>query len=669
MNLSDFDLPAEFTIYEPFIKENKDTFNPLLTKYLQDGNTLFKAIVFASEELADQLPVPSIDFQEIYSEIALIGYFLLSQYERVLKFKISSRNFRPLYFLFKAAVYLNNAQSKEFFSTLIQSVAEMKKSDNESYNLCNNIISLELASMNSDLKGIKKHARNFKHSLFQHSLLKGYSLVTIQVVSDLAYRELRTGDPDFIGWLEMYKELAEAFNMDTKRLDCYSMIAGLYQYKGYFQDAREYYDKAMDIAKKIGTKRYQTTLSTEIAELESASGNLGKSLELSKEALRSTSLDSSKSSIFINIADILIKQEKYSEAIEYLRKAEIITKPVSPIVKLLQGYALTKVPGKDNFNKGVELLEKGRALSEKSNNFRHLTVYYYLRGVSQLENYDLSSSIYSFEKCYSLSINTAFQYAMLSQLYLAEAYLHRFKISQLENDLNETKNYMANVITICHEQDLNILPNVLFIQGLILMILDEYADAENFLEQAEKIAVEKLGIDITSKIGDYLIIIGNPALIKTTKIINEITEMIRKLAKYSYVKRTEKIPDLKFLIVFTSKAEVSYSIVFDEDSLITDVLINGLITVMKTMSTSSFGQGLRGIDYEGNKLLIENYENHSAILACEKDSFNARAKLVDFLKRYHSNFDEILRKKPVELAKEQIKQQADELSEAVFMRF
>jgi len=70
-----------------------------------------------------------------------------------------------------------------------------------------------------------------------------------------------------------------------------------------------------------------------------------------------------------------------------------------------------------------------------------------------LDTYDLSSSIESFKKCYDLAIISEFQYVVLSQLYLAEAYLHRYKISKSDADLTNSERYLANVISICQEQD------------------------------------------------------------------------------------------------------------------------------------------------------------------------------------------------------------------------
>ncbi|MHA1667025.1 MAG: tetratricopeptide repeat protein, partial [Candidatus Heimdallarchaeaceae archaeon] len=492
----------------------------------------------------------------------------------------------------------------------------------------------------SDIKSIQKYSLEFRKMLFNQVLIEEFPLLTIQVVSDLAYREFRTGNPSFSGWLEIYKELAEALNMDSKRLDCYTMLGGVYRYRGFIDEAYEYYNKALVIASKIGNKEFTASLLSNMADLEHTKGNLEKAEELCLTALSDPEISESKPSLYVNLAEVLIKKENYEEALKYLKKANEITNNQSAIVSLFCGYALTKTPGKDNFHEGIKFLEKGGLISEKTKNQRFLTIYYYLMGRVYLDSYDLSSAINSFEKCYSLAIMTEFQYVLLSQLYLAESYLHRYKISQLETDLSNSERYLANVITICQEQDLPILAEILFISAQILITLSEFVDASTVLNQAKELAEIHENYNLQKECEECLRRIQTGETKTFAKSITDITAVIESLSKKAYLKKTEHLPKTYFLSIFTNDGVRIYSYSFDEDLKINETLVSGLISAISNMSSEFFDSGLRGIDFEGKKILVESFGKFIGILVCDRDSFNARTKLYDYVRRFSKKYED-----------------------------
>ncbi len=665
MRTDEFDLPNEFARFEKFIKEDFERFFQVFNKYEEMNYTFFQSFVNASDDLAN-----SSDIQEslraIYSQIAMTGYFLLSQYKKVLTFPIQDDDFELLYYRLKSAALTGE---KALVSALLASslamLVDLKKNNPSVHRVLHVIMSLETAAINSDVQSVQKFARKFKDMLFDSVLIQEFPLLTLNVVSDLAYREFRTGDAAYEGWLEIYKELAEALNMNTKRLDCYTMLGGVYRFKGYLEESADYYNKALKISKEVGNKEYTASLISNMADLEHTMGNLDKALMLCKNALEDPEISESNPSLYINIAEVLIKKEDYESALEYLNKANILTNSKLPIVNLLYGFALTKLPDKKSFNEGIKYLEKGGLLSEKKKNQRMIAAYHFLMGRVYLDTYDLSSAINSFEKCYSIAMISEFQYALLSQLFLAESYLHRYKISQQEIDLSKSENYLANVITICQEQELTILADVLYISGQILMALNELVDAEFLFDQARDLAEKGENNILVSKCDESINMIQNKNIEKPMIIISEITNIINNLSRQSYIKKTECIPQIYFINIFTTDGKNIYSRSFEEKS-INGVLVSSLVSAIRTMSTEFFGSGLRGIDFEGKKLLVESYGEFCGILASDRDSFNARTKLIDFIKRLNQKIVDIDINLSDEEVQKIIQKEADLMTEYIF---
>ncbi len=666
MKAESFELPNEFSKYEVLIQEDFENFYSVYQKYQYQNNTFFQSVVYACDDLANSNKTLE-KYRTAYTEISLLGYFLLSQYKQVLTFMTRNNSFEINYFRFKAAMITGERGIiSAILANIMTALVELKKKDPETHKVFFTIMSLEIAAMNSDVDSVKKYAVKIREMLFNTVLIQDYPLVALQIVSDLAYREFRTGDESYEGWLEIYKELAEALSMDSKRLDCYTMLGGLYRFKGFLDEASEYYNKAFEIAEKVGNKEFKASLISNMADLEHTLGNLEKALLLCNNALKDPELSQSKPNLYINKAEILIKQEKYSEAITNLKMVEKLSNRSTPIVNILYGYALTKLPGKEYLHEGMKYLEKGGHLSEQSKNHRWIATYYYYMGRTYLDNYDLSSSINAFEKCYDYAIRSEFQYVVLSQLFLAESYLHRYKISQSDNDLTYSERYLANVITICQEQELPILADVLYLKGQLLIALGEFADAYSVFRQTKEIALQNDNSLLAISCEKNIEMLDSDSIDKSTLITTEITEVIKILSKQSYVKKTEKLPDIYFLNIFTDDGISFYSHLFRDQTPINDVLLSAILTAVKTMSNELFGTGLRGIDFEGKTLLVEGFGNFVGVLACERDSFNARTKLFNFMKRFNEKFAEHTLVQVSQETKKDIKKQADLLVEIIF---
>ena len=343
-----------------------------------------------------------------------------------------------------------------------------------------------------------------------------------------------------------------------------------------------------------------------------------------------------------------------------------LTSHKSAIVNLLYGYVLTKIPGKNNFHEGIKYLQKGGTLSDQSKNQRWMTSYYYYQGRVYLDIYDLSSAIDHFEKCYELAILSEFQYVVLSQLYLAESYLHRYKISQSEVDLTKSERYLANVISICQEQELPILAEVLYISGQLLIALNELVDAEFVFMQAHDLAEETKNESLILRCISSIENIQTNQIEKPMVIINEITDVINDLAKNSYIKKTKRLPQIYFLNIFTQEGTYVYSYYFNRLFTINDVLISGLVSAIRTMSSEVFGSGLRGIDFEGKRLIVESFGKFCGILACDRDSFNARTKLYNFVQRFNQKFEDSHKTIYDNLTKTLMQKEADQMVEIIF---
>jgi hypothetical protein len=259
-----------------------------------------------------------------------------------------------------------------------------------------------------------------------------------------------------------------------------------------------------------------------------------------------------------------------------------------------------------------------------------------------------------------------FQYSLLSQLYLAETYLHRYKISQLDSDLNNSEKYLANVIIICQEQELPILADVLYISGQILIALNELVDAEFLFQQARDLAEQRNNDFLALKCENSINMIKNNSVEKPMVIISEITDVINNLSTISYLKKTECIPKTYFISVFTNEGKSIYTRRFDEEIPLDDVIVSGLVSAIRTMSSEFFDSGLRGIDFEGKKLLVESYGEFCVIIACDRDSFNARTKLIDFVKRFNQKYENIKDTLSEKEVFDTMQKEADQMTEYIF---
>ena len=199
MSTDEFDLPNEFARFENFVKEDFERFFQVFKKYEDMDYTFFQSFVNASDDLANSHQIEE-SLKAIYTQIAMTGYFLLSQYKKVLTFPIQDDDFELLYFRLKSAALTGE---KSIVSALLASslamLVDLKKSNPSAHRVFHTIMSLETAAINSDVPSVQKFARKFKDMLFDSVLIQEFPLLTLQVVSDLAYREFRSGDAAYEG--------------------------------------------------------------------------------------------------------------------------------------------------------------------------------------------------------------------------------------------------------------------------------------------------------------------------------------------------------------------------------------------------------------------------------------------------------------------------------------
>ncbi|MHA1668221.1 MAG: hypothetical protein ACTSUR_06140, partial [Candidatus Heimdallarchaeaceae archaeon] len=146
------DLPNEFSRFQLFIQEDIKRFYPVFMKYLSTNHTFFQSIVFASDDLANTSNLLE-HAKANYSLLAMIGYFLLSQYKKVLTFPIPEDNFEAIYFKIRSARFTgDNALFSALLASSLSILVNLKKTDLATHKAFSTIISLEMASLNSDIK-------------------------------------------------------------------------------------------------------------------------------------------------------------------------------------------------------------------------------------------------------------------------------------------------------------------------------------------------------------------------------------------------------------------------------------------------------------------------------------------------------------------------------------
>ncbi|MBY9002137.1 MAG: hypothetical protein KGD64_14550, partial [Candidatus Heimdallarchaeota archaeon] len=158
MNAESFEFPEEFSKYELLIQDDFENFTSVYHKYKNQNNTFFQSIVYACDDLANSNLIAE-QHRKAYTEIALIGYFLLSQYKKVLTFNVRNSSFEANYFRFKSAIFAGERGTiSAILANIMTTLVELKKNDPTTHKVFFTIMSLEIASMNSDVESVKKHA-------------------------------------------------------------------------------------------------------------------------------------------------------------------------------------------------------------------------------------------------------------------------------------------------------------------------------------------------------------------------------------------------------------------------------------------------------------------------------------------------------------------------------
>ena len=185
MKAEDFDLPHEFARYEKYIQEDFERFFSVFSKYKEQGNTFFQSIVYTCDDLANHEGTPE-ENKDAYSEIALLGYFLLSQFKRVLAFPIKTQNFEINYFRFKSAIFTGERGTiSAILANIMTALVDLKKKDASTHSVFFTIMSIEIASMNSDIESVRRYSTKIRDLLFDTILIQDYPLITLQIVSEL----------------------------------------------------------------------------------------------------------------------------------------------------------------------------------------------------------------------------------------------------------------------------------------------------------------------------------------------------------------------------------------------------------------------------------------------------------------------------------------------------
>jgi len=180
--------------------------------------------------------------------------------------------------------------------------------------------------------------------------------------------------------------------------------AKIYENKGKFEEALEYYKEALSISQEIKDKKWESFILTNMAKIYEQKEDLNKALEYYTEALKTSIDEKDKALINSYIGEIYIKKEDYSEGIEYLKKGieigEKIKDPQSTgicMIKLGRAYLNLK-----NFPEAEVYLKEGlKRILETDEDIWKATAYENL-GVLylNLENKELAKEY--FVKSYKL---------------------------------------------------------------------------------------------------------------------------------------------------------------------------------------------------------------------------------------------------------------------------
>ncbi len=403
-------------------------------------------------------------------------------------------------------------------------------------------------------------------------------------------------------------DLQKILGVKITRSSIYNNLGFNYVATGEYDNAIRYYKMSIENREEsdIGL---QTPLMN-IAILYGAIGDNEKALEYAKQSVEIAKKSSDKMPApFIEMARALILNGQYDDAFEYLETGgqyafEIGSKKEQGRYYLVRGI-LNKERGR--YKDAILAFKKGLKLVEGLG-----SIYHILQILFNLAEAELAYSLESSDDEYLLSVSrTLSQIEQIADeqdlaALLIQVYILRAELSKFQGDMDSAHQYLDNALKLCDESQVDVLR-------------EKVATAIDGLSQVE----------------------SRPTIISRFRsFIKQIVVPTAKARKIEY----------KVFGIITIMKEIGIEVFSDyiDKSITSDPsLVAGLITAVssftKELREDTKG-ALQSIIHQDIAVLLEQGRYVTCALLADKDTFDARTKLRQFLEKFETTYTTELEK-------------------------
>ncbi|MFW9780094.1 MAG: tetratricopeptide repeat protein [Candidatus Heimdallarchaeota archaeon] len=409
--------------------------------------------------------------------------------------------------------------------------------------------------------------------------------------------------------LEIFEQLDDH---ELERTICYNNLANIHQMRGELQEAHDYYQKGISLAKKINDRPLISLYQNNIATLHLLTGAVDEAEQNYKNSLNG--LESSEnpmelSVVLFNLACLtnLLKSSKESE--QFLQQLENINAKeqnhaIDRINRLAKAHVLTS---------SARLVKR----AEAQRTFHQLTT----------------------------EENISQEYLLMAQKQLCELLLQEFATSGNEKVLSEIKELLKQLSERAERQSLTpLLAEIYLIQSKIALFELDINLARQKLLQTQEIS-EKQGFkslevivsrefdripEIASKWEEFVETGASMAeRLELAELEGMVTRLIKQKADRAELQEEEPV---LFLILGMSGMSIFSKQFGTDDQLMADQLIGGFITAINAFTQQAFeeSRSIEGIKHQEYTLLLKPLESLLCCYAFKGPSYFAMQKLRHF---------------------------------------
>ncbi|MFX0092032.1 MAG: tetratricopeptide repeat protein [Candidatus Hodarchaeota archaeon] len=448
-------------------------------------------------------------------------------------------------------------------------------------------------------------------------------------------------------------KLAKTLKSESLLAFIYNSSGALHAQKGQVESAIEAYQNAKEIREKIGDERGALICANNISSGLISLGRFEEAIKILKDTrLRIEHLYQSQgvlpvqpTVINVNLASACQLAGKLDEALTYAKEAydyETTEDSKTIFTGMAQAVLSDILIDHGDSNEAQRILEELKETIQNVKSSQNAIGYYYGLGRLELQRRNVGQAHEAFLQAHQHAFTSGSFAALLRiQLRLAELYIQEYRMTDQIQFLNKAHNFIENVIQATREQEFTfLLCHGLMVRANIEAIQDQFDSALKTLEGALNLA------QVYPK--EQKEILDNIELIKTKSaksispqerkqsFLTRLRSHLVKSFKFSFNQRPSQINYKIYGVILLNDSGIPFYSNFLDKPLAKDtLLISGLISAINSFSTQLFGEtasgALKSIRHENLDLLLEAKDDILIALITDRDTFELRNKLLQFL--------------------------------------